>query len=106
MKKRSSGEFKVLLKNKTFIKMLLKLYPNVPIEKELRKMRAWVMANPDRLKKNWKRFMVNWLNKAADQYPAGAPGGKVIEQPTRKDEAARWVDPPKAFKELVEKIAK
>ena len=91
MKKRRKKRFEILLKDNLFMKKLPKLYPNVPIEKEIRKMKAWIMANPNRLKKNWKRFMVNWLNKAADQYPAG---GEVKELPTREDEAKRWLEKP------------
>lgn len=104
-KDKDKEAFNILINNKDYIKQLEELYPNVPIEKELRKMKAWVMANPGRLKKNWKRFMVNWLNKATDQYPAGAPKGKVIETPKR-DLGAQWPDPPKEFKELVNKIGK
>ena len=28
-------------------------------------MKNWIIANPRKLKKNWRRFIVNWLNKAA-----------------------------------------
>lgn len=46
--------FNVLLNDNDFIKQLEELYP-----------------------------IVNWLNKSADQYPAGASKGEVIEIPTR-----------------------
>ncbi len=38
-------------------------FPGVPIETELRKMELWLRANPNRLKKNYFRFIVNWLSK-------------------------------------------
>lgn len=98
--------FNILLNNKEFMGQLEALYPNVPIEKELLKMKAWVLANPERAKKNWKRFMVNWLNKAMDNYPMGAAKGKRIETPKRENIEARWPTPPKEFTDLINKIGR
>ena len=40
-------------------------FPGVPVEIELQKMVAWLDANPERAakKKNFNRFIVNWLSK-------------------------------------------
>jgi len=39
-------------------------FPQANIEVELKKMEAWLTANPERLKKNYERFIVNWLSRA------------------------------------------
>jgi hypothetical protein len=36
-------------------------YPDVQIESELQMMDAWLAANPRRRKKNYQRFITNWL---------------------------------------------
>lgn len=38
-------------------------YPGVPIEVELQKMKVWLWANPNRAKKQMRRFICNWLSK-------------------------------------------
>lgn len=40
-----------------------KTFPGVGIAQELRRMDSWCRANPRRRKKNWKRFIENWLGK-------------------------------------------
>ena len=43
-------------------------YPAVDIELELRQMGEWCKSNGARgRKKNWKRFIVNWLKRAQDR---------------------------------------
>ena len=42
---------------------LQETYPDLDILAQFRKMRAWLEANPRHRYKNYKRFMVNWLNK-------------------------------------------
>lgn len=37
------------------------IYPN--LESELKKMEAWLFANPKRKKEDYLRFIVNWMNK-------------------------------------------
>ena len=105
-KQKKQYAFNILIKDTVYIKDLSSFYPNVPIKKELRKMQPWVWANPNRLKSNWRRFMVNWLNDAVEKYPAGAHGRKVIERLTREDEQNRWPEPPAVFRELIKKIGK
>jgi len=44
-------------------------YPDVDvIDVILKKTPAWLDANPSRAKKNYKRFLVNWLSKQQGQY--------------------------------------
>ena len=44
---------------------LQRVYPQ--FNSELPRMEMWVIANPQKKKKNWYRFMVNWLNKGVKQ---------------------------------------
>ena len=39
----------------------------VDFDLEYSKMKNWIIANPQKVKKNWKRFIVNWLNSAAKE---------------------------------------
>jgi len=39
----------------------------VDFDLEYSKMKNWIIANPRKVKKDWKRFIVNWLNKAAQE---------------------------------------
>lgn len=61
-----------------------RVYPDVSIDDILvRKIPAWLDANPNRKKKNWKRFIVNWLNKAqkdADFLNQISGGGGNVSQ--------------------------
>jgi hypothetical protein len=41
-----------------------KVYSSIRVDSEIWKMCEWVMANPAKSKKNWKRFIINWLAKA------------------------------------------
>ena len=44
-------------------------YPALDVEAEVRKMEAWIIANPKNKKSNWERFIVNWLTRAQDRAP-------------------------------------
>lgn len=39
-------------------------YSPLNVRQEIVKMHEWLEANPRRRKKNYQRFVVNWLNKA------------------------------------------
>ena len=52
-------------------------YPNINVKREIAKMEAWVMANPDKKKKKWLRFINNWLANASKQAPAIVPKPKA-----------------------------
>jgi hypothetical protein len=42
-------------------------YPALEIEVELAKAAAWLQANPAKRKKNYQRFLVNWLGRAQER---------------------------------------
>jgi hypothetical protein len=45
-------------------------YPAIEIEAEIRKAEAWLKANPKNKKKNYERFVNNWLSRAQERAPA------------------------------------
>jgi len=46
-------------------------FPSVNVSVELKKMEAWLIANPYRHKKNYERFIVNWLGRAKGEKTNG-----------------------------------
>jgi len=62
-----------------WFKTLQAAYPKINLTVEFGKMKAWLVSNPDKEKKNIKRFAVNWLSR---NKPEGSPipsgEGKVI----------------------------
>lgn len=50
-------------------------YPGVPVEVELQKAAVWLWANPNRPKKQMRRFITNWLAKTH---------GRLLEAQTRE----------------------
>lgn len=77
----------------------LAAYPACDIELELYKMREWLLANPDKRKKNYRRFIVNWLTRTQDKggsekirrHPGGRP---MTRKDERKEAIEKWVDKP------------
>jgi len=67
----------------------LDAYPACDIDQELRKMREWLLANPEKSKKNYRRFIVNWLVKAQDK-----GGTKSSYQDQRKKKLDEWEKKP------------
>ena len=55
--------FEDVVKNKEYLKELEATYPELDLDREIRRMRVWLDANPRHRYKNYKRFIVNWLNK-------------------------------------------
>jgi uncharacterized protein YdaU (DUF1376 family) len=57
-------------------------YPDLDIEVELRKARAWVLANPDKAKSRWGSFLNNWLSRngarSSAMPAAGRPGSTNV----------------------------
>ena len=43
-----------------------KAYPNVNIQQELIKIKAWLLSNTNKAKKDFKRFTNNWLSRAME----------------------------------------
>jgi len=64
---------KIIFNNKTFkfenipkekIEKWKEAFPNCNVDIELKKMEAWLMANPKNKKVNYERFIVNWFSRA------------------------------------------
>ena len=55
-------------------------YPAVDVQGELQRMATWLMANPHRRKKHYKRFIVNWLS--SEQKRAEARSGGTLPRRT------------------------
>lgn len=62
-------------------------YPACDVDSELRKMREWLLANPEKKKKNYRRFIVNWLIRTQDkggtkkEYTASQVGKSYMKEP-------------------------
>ena len=74
----------------SIIKELELIYDYINIRKEVKKMQAWLLANPGR--SLTKKFMVNWLNKYSGDEPIKADKPAAIVQPKIKPE---YLNPPK-----------
>ena len=46
------------------IKMWIAAYPNVDVREEIPMIKAWLLTNTDKARKNFKAFTNNWLSKA------------------------------------------
>ncbi len=82
----------------------LAAYPACDIDLELYKMREWLLANPDKRKKNYRRFIVNWLTRTQDKGGSERikrrPGGQPMTRKEERDEDIKnWVGKPKEKKE-------
>lgn len=44
-------------------------FPAVDVDAEVKKMEAWLYANPKNRKSKYVRFITNWLSKAQDKAP-------------------------------------
>lgn len=68
-----------------------KAYPACEIEMELEQMKQWLLSNPDKKKKLYRRFITNWLSRSQDR------GGSIrvsghIRPMTRKEEREKGMD--------------
>ena len=61
-----------------WFKTLQAAYPKINLTTEFEKMKAWLVSNPDKEKKNIKRFAVNWLSRNKPEAPAGSGPDKFI----------------------------
>ena len=59
------------------VKIWESAYPDVDVvDVLLKKMPCWLTANPKKAKKkNWSRFIVNWLSRQQDRYDQFKRGG-------------------------------
>ena len=74
---------KIIFNNRTFkfenipkekIEKWKEAFLNCSVDIELKKMEAWLAANPERLKKNYEKFIVNWLSRTHPELISGAKG--------------------------------
>lgn len=49
---------------KEYIAELKAIYPNLDMRKEFYKMKSWLIEHADKPKKNFRSFIINWLDKA------------------------------------------
>ena len=77
---------KIIFNNQTFkfenipkekIDKWKEAFLNCNVDIELKKMEAWLAANPERQKKNYEKFIVNWLGRARPELVSGAKGEKA-----------------------------
>jgi len=79
-----------------------KAYPAVDITQELSKMADWLLSNPDRKKKNYRRFITNWLSRAQER--GGSRGGKQMTASRVGEHKEKYDYPPgywEKFRELM-----
>jgi hypothetical protein len=62
-------------------------YPAVDIDRELARATAWLVADPKRVKTQWRRFLVGWLSRCQDR---GGSGGTV--KATAGTEPMTWAE--------------
>jgi len=43
------------------------VYPALNIERELGKAKEWLLANPTKRKKNYRRFLVGWFTRSQER---------------------------------------
>ena len=71
-----------------FLAQMKKAYPAINIPQEIEKMRAWIRANPEKAKKNWRRFAHSWINHAQKEQEEKRGAATSPEDP-RADRAAK-----------------
>lgn len=49
---------------RSYLSELSSAYPGLDVEAEARRAKLWLDANPRRLKKNVRRYLQNWMNRA------------------------------------------
>ena len=54
-----------------------KAYPAIDVQAELAKAAAWIISNPRNRKKNYSRYLTNWLSREQDRAPRVRPGSSV-----------------------------
>jgi len=80
--------FEEVVADHEFIAQLKKAYPASNVPQELEKMRAWIRANPNKSKKNWRRFVQNWISHAQKEQEERRGAATNPEDP-RADRAAK-----------------
>lgn len=70
-----------------------KAYPGLDIEAQLRRMDAWLRANPAKARyRNWERFVTGWLSREQGVLPPQVSDDDMAAAMARRDAIARRVD--------------
>ena len=84
-------------------------YPNVNIDQEIQKCKAWLISNTGKAKKDFKRFTNNWLGRAMEnggQIPDELSDRKLEQQLQKRKEYEKQamvdVAPPEFIKDIIE----
>ena len=89
--KRVEQFFSKLHTQEEVIQIWREAYPNVGLDTELKKIKAWLLTNTRTPKKDFKRFINNWLSKASENkskynYNQGEISEDEAEARSRKKE--------------------
>ncbi len=60
-------ELKHIKIDSTFHELLKDEYPKLDIDKEIKKADFWLVANPKKMKKDFKRFLRNWMETSTER---------------------------------------
>ena len=84
-------------------------YPNVNIDQEIQKCKAWLISNTSKAKKDFKRFTNNWLAKAMEnggQVPVELSDKRLEQQIKQRKRYERKAmtnaAPPEFIKDIIE----
>ncbi|KKL45252.1 hypothetical protein LCGC14_2357550 [marine sediment metagenome] len=56
-------------------------YPNIDLDQEFRKAKSWLLTNTNKAKRDFPKFVNNWLAKAMDYSKATGSGSSRAEMP-------------------------
>jgi hypothetical protein len=77
-----SGRFAHL--DEEFLERLRKAFPRANVEAEVKKAELWLYANSAKRKKNYERFLINWMSRAENQRAENLNGGSLNANTERK----------------------
>lgn len=58
-------------------------HPAINLNTELAKAAAWIMANPKNIKKNYAKFITNWLSRSQDRAPRAQTRESAVDRVRR-----------------------
>lgn len=82
------ASFEEAVADAPFRDRLEKAYPGADLAREIEKMRAWIEANPQKAKKQWRRFVQGWISRAYKEQEERRGRGRIPEDPG-EDRAAK-----------------
>ena len=69
---RVGGGFKLIMADEAQLGQWGEAYPKIDILQQMKQAQTWLLANPEKKRTNFKRFLVNWFARAASQTNFGA----------------------------------